>query len=129
MIDHCVQNLLEEVIDSPAKLQLLLLFHDNPWLEATPILVAERACRDIWSTLGSLQELADAGILNVCNCKGGDPIYSYRPAPHRSEVISRLALCYEDPIKRDALHRSVRELASASYSPIGGEYGWDTQYA
>jgi hypothetical protein len=129
MIDHGVQSLLEEAIDSPVKLQLLLLFHDNPWLQATPSQIAQRACRDIWSTLESLGELAEAGILNVCDCKGGEPIYSYRPEPHRSEVICRLAHCYADPIKRDALHRSVRELASASYSPIGGEYGWYAQYA
>jgi hypothetical protein len=129
MIDHSVQKLLEEAVDSPVKLQLLLLFHDNPWLEATAFQVAERACRDIWSTVESLRELADAGILNVCNCNGGEPVYSFRPSSQHSEVIRSLARCYADPLKRDVLHRSVRDLASASYTPVGSEFGWFTQYA
>lgn len=128
MIDHSVQSLLEEAIDTPVKLQLLLLFHENPWMEATPSQVAQRACRDIWSTLEALRELTDVGILRVAqNDESDEPVYRYSPTPHRTEVICRLAHYYEDPLKRDLVHRSVRELAS--YAPFRRDTGWFAQLA
>lgn len=122
MIDPSVQLLLEEAVDSPLKLQLLLLFHESPWLEATSTYVASRACRDIWSTVEALRELHHDGILRVVKTDDGEPVYGYGPADHRDEAICSLARSYADPLRRDAVQCAVRELAS--YAPFRREGGW-----
>ena len=112
MIDPTVQHLLEQAIDSPIKLQLLLLYYENPRLEGTAFQIAERTYRDIWSTGEALHELAEDGILSVA---GGESVYRYRPRPECKEPIFRLVQCYNEPLERDQLQRAIREIAR--YAP------------
>jgi hypothetical protein len=58
MLDPIVQRFLEQVVDSPVKLHLLLLFHEHSRLEASASKMAERTCRDIWSVTQALEELS-----------------------------------------------------------------------
>ncbi|MCG8346217.1 MAG: hypothetical protein MI924_00370 [Chloroflexales bacterium] len=125
MMDPCVQLLIEHAVDSPTKLHLLLIFHENPRLEATPTQIAERSCRDIWSITQALDELAEDGIL-ACNItRGSDqPLYSYLPRHDYLEPIRKLICGYDDPLERDMLHRSIRDRAGyASFRRAsGGDY-------
>ncbi|HEU5011472.1 MAG TPA: hypothetical protein VFT66_02935 [Roseiflexaceae bacterium] len=111
MVDLSVQRLLEQAIDSPLKLQLVLMFCDHPRLEATASHVAERAYRDIWSTSEALQELAEDGIL-VNTSTHTEPVYRYAPRPEYVEIIQRLYRAYNEPMERDDLQRLVREVGS-----------------
>src|SRR5688572_12537850 len=77
MIDPSVQHLLEQAIDSPIKLQLLLLYYENPRFEGTASQIAERIFRDIWSTRQALCEMSEDGLLFAAGA--GEPIYRYRP--------------------------------------------------
>lgn len=111
MVDLNIQRLLEDAIDSPTKLQLLLLFCDHPRMEATATHIAERAYRDIWSTREALQELVEDGILGGVPADG-EPIYRYSPRPEYVETIARLYRAYNEPMERDDVQRLVREVGS-----------------
>ncbi|MCU0493076.1 MAG: hypothetical protein MUD01_15930 [Chloroflexaceae bacterium] len=114
MIDQSVQQLLEHAIDTPTKLHLLLLFHGNPQLETTARHIAEHTCRDIWSVNEALSELAEDGILHVLQGSGGQR-YRFVPRAEFVEAINRLVRGYDDPLERDVLHRSIRDLAGYAY--------------
>jgi hypothetical protein len=128
MIDPTIQRLLEQTIDSPIKLQLLLLYYENPRLEGTAFQIAERIYRDIWSTREALRELAEDGLLSVV--AGAEPVYHYRPRAEYSEPIFRLVQSYNEPLERDQLQRALREIAS--YAPYRrashGAFSFDRQH-
>ena len=109
MIDPTVQHLLEQVIDSPIKLQLLLLYDENPRFQGTGSQIAARTYRDIWSTREALRELAEDGLLSTTGT--ADPVYSYRPHTEYREPISRLIQCYNEPLERDRLQAALHEIA------------------
>ena len=114
MIDPMVHRLLEQAIDSPIKLQLFLLYYENPRFEGTASQIADRIYRDIWSTREALRELAEDGLLIASS--GGEPVYRYRPRAEYREPILRLVHSYNEPLERDHVQRAVREIASyASY--------------
>lgn len=115
MVDPLVQRLLEKAIDTPVKLHLLLMFHENPRMEATPSALADRICRDIWSITQALHELAEDGVLRHATPSHSEPVYRYAPAAELVEAIHRLITGYDDPLERDKLQRKIRDLAT--YAP------------
>lgn len=126
MVDPLIRRLVEQVINSPVKLQLLLHFVEHRRLEGTATQIAQRIYRDIWSTREALQDMLRDGVL-VALPGSGEPIYRYRPQPELIESITRLCHYYNEPIERDHLQRLVRE--TASYTPyrraatsVGYEY-------
>lgn len=124
MLEPHVHQLLEQAIDSPTKLHLLLIFHENPQLEASAVRMAERSCRDIWSVTQSLQEMVEDGILIVSHAKG-DMYFRYRPRPERMDAIKSLVVGYDDPLEREVLHRMLRDIAS--YAPYRRTSAWERQ--
>ncbi|MCS6841914.1 MAG: hypothetical protein NZ699_10575 [Roseiflexus sp.] len=110
MIDQSVRLLLEGVIDTPLKLQLVLMFAEHQHLRATAAQVADRIYRDIWSTREALRELAESGVLCETNTPDG-PVYSFCPSRDLAESIQRLIQCYNEPLERDLIHRTLREIA------------------
>lgn len=127
MVDPMVQRLLEQAIDTPVKLHLLLLFHENPRLEATARVIADRVCRDIWSVSQALHELADDGIMMRAAIVSGEPLYRYVPSTEHVEPIRRLICGYDDPLERDKLQRKIRDLAA--YAPYRRTESWGAQVA
>ncbi len=128
MIDTTVQYLLEKAIDTPTKLHLLLIFHENSRLNVTASSMAERCCRDIWSVAEALHELTEDGILVASSSLGMDEIcYSYMPQVEYVEPIRKLLRGYDDPIERDVLQRSIRELSA--YASFRRNTAPDFQYA
>lgn len=109
-IDPLIQRLLVQAINSPLKLHLVLLFHENPRLEGSARQIVQRIFRDIWSTRAALRELANDGILGVTD-GAGEPIYSYRPRTEHRVPIARLVERFNDPFARDQIHARLRELA------------------
>lgn len=110
MADTLVQRLIEGVIDSPLKLQLLLLYCEQRQLEGTAVQIAQRTYRDAWSTREALRELTEDGIL-VCQANSPDPTYRYGPHADLVEAIVRLCQLYNEPLERDGLQRLVRDVA------------------
>jgi hypothetical protein len=123
MVDSSIQQLLENAIDSPIKLQLCLLLHENRQLEGSATQFANRIFRDIWSTREALRQLSEDGILVASAIRGGEPVYVYRPQPEYAAAISRLAQSYNEPLERDKIQRAVREIAS--YAPYRRSAHWN----
>ena len=111
MIDPTVLSLIESAIESPVKLHLLVMFHENQRLEATASAVADRVCRDIWSVSEALAELAADGVLMQAATAHGEPVYRYGPTPELLPVLERLMRSYDDPLERDLIQRAIREQA------------------
>jgi hypothetical protein len=109
-IDPLIQRLLVQAINSPLKLHLVLLFHENPRLEGSARQITERIFRDIWSTREALRELTDDGILGV-RYGASEPVYSYRPHPEHRLPIALLVECFNDPFARDQIHAQLCDLA------------------
>lgn len=121
MLDSSIQRLLEQAIDSPTKLQLCLLFHENQVLEGTATQFANRIYRDIWSTSEALRQMTEDGIL-FASGNTNEPVYRYRPRPEYADAIVRLAQCYNEPLERDRVQRALREVAS--YAPYRRSAHW-----
>lgn len=119
MIESTVQQLIDQVIDSPVKLHLVLVFHEHSRLKANAAQIAERTCRDIWSVTTALQELANDGALQ---CIGNEQFYHYAPTVDRLEAMNRLFSYYDDPLTRDTIQRAIRE--SADYAPFRRSSGY-----
>ena len=111
MVDSSVQRLLEDVIDSPVKLQITLMFDESRGMEGTATQFANRMYRDIWSTREALRELTEDGILSATSI-AGEPIYRYRPRPDYVDPIFRLTQSYNEPLERGQIQRALREIAS-----------------
>lgn len=111
MADFSVQSLLEQAINSRTKLHILLVFYENTRMEATPSNIVERTCRDMWSVKQALQEMAEDGILVISQSIGGELAYRYMPRTEYIEPIRRLMRSYDDPLERDTVFRSVREIS------------------
>jgi hypothetical protein len=103
-----LQRLLAQTVNSPIKLQLVLLFHENPRLAGSAREIIQRIYRDIWSTREALRELAGDGILDVVE-RAGEPIYSYRPHAEYRMPIARLAERFNDPFAREEIHAMLRD--------------------
>lgn len=113
MIDPTLHELIEQTINSPIKLQLVLLFYENQILELDVKQASNRIYRDIWSTGDALRELQEDGILAFAM---GDPTrYCYAPLAHLTERIRRLAQGFNEPMERDHLQRAVREVADEAH--------------
>jgi hypothetical protein len=126
MVDPLVRRLIEQVISSPVKLQLVLLFTEQPRVEGTAAQIAQRLFRDMWSVREALHELYHAGLFQVCS-NGSDPVFSFRPRQEFLEALSRLYQSYNEPLERDHIQRLVREVASYALprrvvSGYGAEY-------
>jgi DNA-binding MarR family transcriptional regulator len=127
MIDPMIQRLLEKAIDTPVKLHLLLIFHENVRMEATASAVADRVCRDIWSVSQALDELVEDGVMGRSVSPAGDLRYRYAPHPENHEPIKRLIAGYDDPIERDLLQRLIRDLST--YAAYRRSSAWEYQIA
>ena len=110
MLDPTILRLLEQAIDSPTKLQLVLLFNEDSHLEGTALQIAQRAYRDVWSVREALCELAEDGI--VLAVPGRDePVFRYQPSQERADALKRLFHSYNEPLERDQIQRAVRQIA------------------
>ncbi|NJN16279.1 MAG: hypothetical protein HC822_08390 [Oscillochloris sp.] len=127
MVDPMVQALLEQAIDSPVKLHLLLMFHENQRMEATARAIADRVCRDMWSVSQALHELAADGVMVIAASAHGEPVYRYEPIGTWHLPIARLIRGYDDPLVRNDLQRTIRELEA--YAPYRRTSTWQAQVA
>ena len=69
----------------------------------------------------ALCELAEDGVLY----NSDDLRYRYMPRPERLEAIRRLVRSFDDPIERDRINSSVRDLAS--FAKFNRQSSWQRQ--
>jgi len=110
MVDLEAQILIERAINSRTKLQLLLMFYENPRMEVSAALLSQRCCRDIWSVKKALQEMAEDGFLLITRSIGSNEVlYHYSPRADYFETIGCLMSCYNDPFSREELLQIIHE--------------------
>lgn len=126
MVDFHVHSLLEQVINSRLKLSILVMFYEDQRMETTPTRLAERCCHDIWSMRQALYEMAQDGILSMAQSMGGEPNYRFAPLPQYQEQVAELVRSYDDPLKRETLFQSLREISL--YGNTGSMWNMSFQY-
>lgn len=111
MLSPQVEYLLQHAIDSPEKLHLLLIFHEQAVVQTTPKFMAERTYRDIWSVRQALHEMAEDEILQIApsSVPSDDPEYLYQPSPLYRDAITSLIQQYNNPLKRFEVRGAMRK--------------------
>lgn len=105
-----VETLIDTVVDTPLKLQILQRFHEQPQLVVNARGLADQIFCDLWSADAALCELTADGVLAVA-CDAGEPSFQYAPRPDHNGAILRLFTTYDDPLLRDVLHGYLREVS------------------
>ena len=105
MLDCSLQRLLEEVVNTSCKLAIVMLYAEQSRLSAHPEQISQRLTRDVWSVETALRELAEDGILELCNGQ-----YRYRPAPEWRDGLLRLTTIYDEPLQRQEIMDIVSNL-------------------
>ena len=103
----CIRLITPGLIDSRLKLQLLLLFHQQPHLCGDAQSVTNWLHENPWAVSEALDALVDAKFLDRIE-RQGCTLYRLEPSIGNRMRLNRLALCYDDPFRRDKIYALVR---------------------
>lgn len=124
----CKNLIVPGLIDSPLKLQLLLLFYRHPRLCGEAHYLNDWLHESPWEIEEALEALAKTGLLARIDQQGR---IFYRLELHTAlwPRLDRLAICYDDPLRREEIYSLVREAnrerlfrAWAAAAPQMGSY-------
>src|SRR5262245_4123878 len=104
----CKSLITPGLIDSPLKLQLLLLFYRHPRLYGEARGLIDWLHESPWAIEEALEALAAAGFIARTE-QIGHIMYRMELNTALWSRLDRLAICYDDPLLRDELHSLVRE--------------------
>src|SRR5215470_15065734 len=98
----CEHLIVPGLIDSPLKLQLVLLFCRHPHLRSDAGCLTNWLRESPWALEEALDALARAGILAHIE-QLGRTLYHLELSTDTWPQLARLALCYDDPLQRDEI--------------------------
>jgi hypothetical protein len=104
----CEHLIVPGLIDSPLKLQLVLLFCRHPHLYGDAGCLTDWLRESPWAIEEALDELARADILAHIE-QAGRTLYYVEPSMGIGPRLAWLAMCYDDPLQRDEIHALVHE--------------------
>ncbi len=107
LLNPLVRNLLLDTIDTPTKLQLVLMFAVQPRLRATADAIRYRIYCDPWSTEAALEALRSDGIVAAEERSTGN-VYCFSPTPRQVSVLALLLEQFADPYLREQIVSLVR---------------------
>lgn len=96
-------------VDSPPKLQLLLLFHLFPKLCSDARSLSERLHKAPWEMEETLDGLVLEGWL-VRKTSAGPCQYALADVPRNLQLLARLASLYDDPFCREQIIKRLHEV-------------------
>jgi hypothetical protein len=104
----CKNLIAPGLVDSPLKLQLLLLFYRHPRLCGEARYLTDWLHESPWEIEEALEALAKTGLIARIEQQGR---ILYRLELHTAlwPRLDRLAICFDDPLRRDEIYRLVRE--------------------
>lgn len=104
-MDPQLAGLIEQTVNTRAKLDVLNYFHHNPYTWESLRGLAQRLHRLPGDLKEALQELARDGLLDVSSGRGGggELVYSYRRQTALAEKIRLLMQEYEGPDGREIM--------------------------
>jgi hypothetical protein len=103
----CTKLIGPGMIDTPLKLQLVLLFCRNPSWSGAPERVSEWLHESPWAVEEALEALFAAGLLER---RAPQNVTEFRlnPSSEHWLWLDRLVRCFEDPLERDSVYQAVR---------------------
>jgi hypothetical protein len=104
----CKRLIVPGLVDSPLKLQLLLLFYRHPHLCGEAGCLNQWLHESPWAIEEALDALARVGLLDRVE-RHGRVLFCSRQNRTLSPCMDALALCYDDPLRRDQVYTLVRE--------------------
>jgi len=96
------------LIDSSLKLQLLLLFYRHPRLYGEAHRLIDWLHESPWAIEEALDALATTGLIARSE-QQGRTMYRLELNTALWPQLDRLAICYDDPFRRDEIYMLVRE--------------------
>ncbi len=110
MLDPTIRRLLDEAINTSAKLAIVMLYAGENSLCSTARVISKRLWANLWDVAPALEEMVRDGVLTV---KDGE--YRLDPVPERQDGLRQLLAAYDEPVHRQEIMRLVAELDS--YAP------------
>jgi hypothetical protein len=104
----CKSLIVQGLVDSPLKLQLLLLFYRHPRLCSEARRLIDWLHESPWAIEAALEALAMAGLIARSEEQGRIK-YRLELNTALGQRLDRLAICYDDPLRRDEIYMLVRE--------------------
>jgi len=96
MQEHTAE-FIRDVVDSPAKLELVLFLHANPYALETARSLAQRLLRPAGQVEAALQDLTDAEVAQARAADGTAPLFTYNPDGPYQHAIQELGDAYAGP--------------------------------
>jgi len=104
----CTSLIAPGLVDSPLKLQLLLLFYRHPRWCGDAWRLSEWIHESPWHIEDAVKDLAAANLL-LCTELHGRAHYQLRAGLEQWAALVQLVICYDDPLRRDEIYTRVRE--------------------
>lgn len=108
MSRSCNRLIAPGLIDSPLKLQLLLLFYRHRHLCGAALQLNDWLHESPWAIQEALDALADMKLLNRTE-RSGRTQYCLECNASLLARLEALARCYDDPLRRDDVYALVHE--------------------
>jgi hypothetical protein len=107
MDTSCKYLIAPGLVDSPLKLQLVLLFYRHPRWCGDAQAVSEWMHESPWQIEEALDGLVSVGLLN-CVEESGRALYHLMPSFEHWALLVQFVHCYDDPLRREDIYTSVR---------------------
>jgi hypothetical protein len=104
----CKRLIVPGLVDSPLKLQLLLLFYRHPRLCGEARCLNDWLHESPWAIEEALDALAETDLLDRIE-QHGRVLYCLERNTSLWPWLNALARCYDDPLRRDDVYALVRE--------------------
>ena len=104
----CKRLIVPGLVDSPLKLQLLLLFYRHPRLCGEAHCLNDWLHESPWAIEEALDALAATDLLDRIE-RHGRIVYCLVQNTSLWPWLDALVLCYDDPLRRDQVYSLVRE--------------------
>src|SRR3954469_5454637 len=109
MDTSCKNLIVAGLIDSPLKLQLLLLFHRHPHLSGEARRLNDWLHESPWAIEEALDALAMNGFIARSE-QQGCTLYRLELNTALWPQLDLLVSCYDDPLRRDDIYMLVHEV-------------------
>jgi len=107
-MDKLCQSLIAPgLIDTPLKLQVLLLFYRHPRWRGDARRLSEWIHESPWLIEEVLNALVAAGFL-ASVVQHDHALYCLQPGLERWTTLVQFVRCYDDPLRREEIYTSVR---------------------
>lgn len=107
-VEREIDAFIRHIANSLLKIEIILLFHENPNLIDSAGGVASRLRRDRKEVLLAMKSFQERGILSNIS-RWGRAVYNYNPSPEVKKIIDLFVRQWTDPYKHPRIMAKVLE--------------------